>query len=101
MAAKVGTIRQWPTPRSTKALCSFLGLAGFYRQFIRGYAIIVAPLVKATTTEPFQWTDLAQFAFEQLKRALLDALVLALLDFQLSFTVETYTSGVGMGAILS
>jgi len=101
MAAKVGTIRQWPNPRSTKALCSFLGLAGFYRRFIRGYAIIVAPLVKATTTEPFQWTDLAQFAFEQLKRALLDALVLALPDFQLSFTVETDTSGVGMGAILS
>lgn len=101
MASKVIVIQQWPTPRSTKALCSFLGLAGFYRRFIRGYGTIAAPLVKATTIDPFQWSPSAQTAFECLKEALSTAPVLALPDFSKPFTLETDASGVGMGVVLS
>lgn len=101
LVAKVATILQWPTPQTTKALRSFLGLASFYCRFIRGYATIAAPLVKATTIDPFQWTEEAQGAFDHLKRALSVASVLVLLDFQFPFTVETDASGVGMGAVLS
>lgn len=57
LATKVTAIIHWPSPRSTKALRSFLGLAGFYRRFIKGYATIAAPLVKATTIGSFQWTE--------------------------------------------
>jgi len=78
VASKVAAVHQWPTPRSTRAVRSFLGLAGFYRKFIRGYAIIAALLVAATTVEPFKWTPQAQSAFEQLKHALVSAPVLAL-----------------------
>lgn len=81
LAEKVEVVRQWPSPRTTKALRSFLGLAGFYRRFIKGYASIVAPLVKATIMDPFQWIDATQAAFDQLKLALSLAPVLALLDF--------------------
>lgn len=42
--AKTLAIRQWPTPHSARTLRSFLGLAGFYRRFVRGYASIVASL---------------------------------------------------------
>ena len=101
VAAKLGTIDQWPTPRTTRALRSFLGLAGFYRRFIQGYSTIAAPLVKATITEPLQWGNEAQAAFDQLKKALSQAPVLALPNFQLPFTVETDASGVGMGVVLS
>ena len=52
-SSKVDAVRQWPTPHSAKALRSFLGLAGFYRRFIKGYATIAAPLVAATITDPF------------------------------------------------
>lgn len=45
VASKVSAIHHWPVPKSTRALRSFLGLAGFYRRFIRGYASIAAPLV--------------------------------------------------------
>lgn len=101
LATKVTAITHWPSPRSTKALRSFLGLAGFYRRFIKGYATIAAPLVKATTIDPFQWTAEAQFAFDRLKAALSSAPVLALPDFHLPFTVETDALGIGIGAVLS
>lgn len=78
-----------------------MGLVGFYRHFIKGYATIAATLVKLTTIDSFQWTPSAQTTFEQLKQALSDAPVLALPNFELPFTVETDASGVGMGVILS
>ena len=101
LTEKVDVVRQWPKPRTTKALHSFLGLAGFYRRFIKGYTTIAAPLVKTTTLDPFHWSDEAQVAFEQLKLALSTAPVLALPDFHSPFTIETDASGVGLGAVLS
>ncbi|XP_028237026.1 uncharacterized protein LOC114416364 [Glycine soja] len=100
MPDKIAAIVNWPQPHSTRAVRSFLGLAGFYRRFIRGYAMIADPLVKATS-DPFRWTPQAQQAFEDLKSALSTAPVLALPDFQEPFTVETDASGNGMGAVLS
>ena len=98
---KVHDIQQFPIPKTTRALRSFLGLAGFYRRFIRSYAIIAAPLVRLTTTDSFQWAPEAQLAFDSLKQALSFALVLALPNFELPFTVETNALGVGMGVVLS
>lgn len=101
LALKIEAIIHWPTPRTTRAVRSFLGLAGFYHRFIRGYASIAASLVHVTTMEQFVWTLQAQEAFDQLKRALVAAPILALPDFNLPFTIETDASGIGMGAVLS
>lgn len=51
--------------------------------------------------EHFEWTAQAQTTFEQLKQALSEAPVLALLDFQLPFIVETDAFGIRMGVVLS
>ena len=101
IASKIDAINQWPLPQSTRALRSFLGLAGFYRRFIRNYATMAAPLVNITTLPSFQWSEEAQLAFDHLKDALSTAPVLALPDFTTPFTLETDASGVGMGAVLS
>ena len=43
---KIEAIRQWPPPKIVKQLWGFLGLAGFYRRFLKNYATIAAPLTQ-------------------------------------------------------
>lgn len=38
--SKIEAIKNWPSPTNQKELKSFLGLAGYYRKFIKGYASI-------------------------------------------------------------
>lgn len=101
VASKVQAIDQWPILKTMKALQSFLGLAGFYCRFIRVYASIVAPLIKISTREPFEWTCDVDQAFRILKEALTSVPVLILPDFTLLFTLEMDVSRVGMGVVLS
>lgn len=97
---KVQAIQGWPTPRSPRALRGFLGLTGFYRRFIKGYATLVAPLTKLLCHAQFQWSPAASEAFQKLKEAIMASPVLALPNFKILFVVETDASGTGMGAVL-
>ena len=99
--AKVTAVQQWPVPRSTRALRRFLGLSGFYRRFIKGYASLAAPLTALLAKDQFHWSEEADRAFSQLKLALCQALVLGLPHFNSPFVIKTDASGIGMGAILS
>lgn len=98
---KIQAIRQWPSPKSFKALRSFLGLARFYRCFIRGYASIATPLTTLLTCENFKWPPSAQLTFDQLKIAVSSTPVLRLPDFSIPFFPETNASSIGMGVVLT
>lgn len=99
--AKIMVVQQWPTPSSAKELRSFLGLAGFYRKFVRHFGMISRPLMDLLKKNTlFVWTTEHQQAFELLKTALSSAPVLALPDFSLPFCIYTDACKTGVGAVL-
>jgi len=64
---KVTAIHDWAAPRSFTELRGFMGLTGFYRRFVRHYAIIAAPLTDLLSGTRFSWNKDADKAFTQLK----------------------------------
>lgn len=97
---------RWPRchpsrhPRNIQALHGFLGLAGYYRQFIRNFGVLAAPLTTLLRKEGFVWSDEATTTFDALKQALLTAPVLHLPDFLKAFIVDCDASGMGFGGVL-
>ena len=97
---KVTAVASWSTPRSPRGVRGFLGLAGYYRKFIRDLGSIAAPLTRLLRKEAFVWTAEADEAFAALKRALSSAPVLQMPDFERQFVVDCDASGTGFGAVL-
>ena len=62
-ADKVAAVEAWPTPRSIRGLWGFLGLAGYYRKFIREFGLIAAPLTRLLRRDAFVWDTKAEEAF--------------------------------------
>jgi hypothetical protein len=98
---KIQAVLQWPSPSSVRELRSFLGLAGYYRRFVKHFGLISKPLTELLRKGAiFVWTDVQEHAFVALKEALTSAPVLALPDFTKPFVVEIDASGYGIGAVL-
>lgn len=98
--SKIHAIVDWVTPQNPKELRAFLGLTGFNRKFVKGYAAIAALLTKLLCKDVFHWVPESQIAFENLKTAMTTTLVLALPDFTIPFNLETVASNTAMGAVL-
>lgn len=120
---KVSALRTWPRPNTLSELKSFLGFAGYYRQFVKDYSRIVKPLSdltggyppwrkgrKATpspprylnTKEPFadRWTPACQEAFQTIIDKLTSAPVLGFANPKLPYFLHTDASTSGLGAAL-
>ena len=79
--AKVVAIRDWPTQTKVTELRSFLGLANYYKRFIRGYSKIACPLTDLLKKErKWEWDAECQAAFQKLKDAITSEPVLRLPD---------------------
>jgi hypothetical protein len=99
-ADKVTAVAAWPTPQSPRALRGFLGLAGYYRKFIREFGLIAAPMTRLMRRDTFSWDAEATEAFQTLKQALTTGPVLQMPDFDTLFVVDCDASGTGFGAVL-
>ncbi|GKA36214.1 retrovirus-related pol polyprotein from transposon 17.6 [Tanacetum coccineum] len=97
---KISGVREWHVPQSQRQVRGFLGLAGYYQRFIKGYATLAVPLTDLLRNDGFKWEDREYEAFEALKQRLSDAPVLGLPDFNKACIVETDASGDGIGAVL-
>lgn len=86
---KIQAIVDWPLPKRLKQLRGFLGLTGYYRRFVKGYNGISKPLTQLLKKEVMGWSEETTTAFNLLKKVMTSAPVLALLDFNKPFIVET------------
>ncbi len=97
---KVQAVSEFPVPEHKRAVQQFLGLAGYYRKFIKDFATVVKPLSDLTKDVPWEWTTEAAQAFDDIRSLLEDAAGLRLPDLNREFVIQTDASGVGLGAVL-
>ena len=80
---------------------SFLGLAGYYRRFIKGFSQLALSLTKLTRKDvPFVWNPECESSFAQLKEKLTTVPVLVLPDPGEPFEVYCDASLKGLGCVL-
>ncbi|CAB4044569.1 Retrovirus-related Pol poly from transposon, partial [Paramuricea clavata] len=102
-SSKVEAVREFAIPTSLTDVRAFVGMASYYRRFIKNFADIAAPLHDLTKGGQleFCWTPVADKAFNDLKSRLCSAPILSLPDFSVPFTIYTDASDFGLGAVLS
>ena len=113
--SKIGAIKNWPVPKSTKDVQRFLGFAGYYCRFIKGSAAIARPLndllvghitnpkarkKKTKNRIPFEMNEKHQKSFETVIDMLSNTPVLADADYNLPFKVHTDAAFDGLGGVL-
>ena len=95
-------VRNFPTPRNVKEVRSFLGMANYYRKFVKDYARVASPLTALLKkNQKFQWTPACEKSFDQLKNKLTSAPLLAFPKLDQPFILTTDASEYANGYILS
>ena len=98
---KVKDVLDWEPPETVSEIRSFLGLAGYYRRFIKNISKIAKPLTSLLEKgKDFKWTDACQNSFEELKRRLTTAPMLAMPDIHKNFDIYCDASRQGLGCVL-
>ncbi|XP_021898880.1 uncharacterized protein LOC110815391, partial [Carica papaya] len=96
--AKIEAVVKWERPKTVTKIRSFLGLAGYYRRFVRGFSSIATPLTKLTKKNvKFEWDEKCESSFQKLKRRLTTTPMLAIPSGEGDFAVYSDASHVGLG----
>ena len=99
--ANIEAVMKWKSPRNPTEIKSFLGLAGYYRRFIKDFSKIAGPLTKLTRKDVvYKWGDEQEKAFQRLKELLCQAPILALPEGTEDFIVYCDASFSGLGCVL-
>lgn len=99
----VAKIRDAPRPSTKKQIRSFIGLAGYYRDFIPNFAAVVAPLSDLTCKgQPnrVEWGDAQEKAYQSVKAHLTSMPILLLPDPSKTYYLRTDASDNGIDAVL-
>ena len=99
---KIKAISAIPPPKNQKELKRFFGMLSWYRRFIKDLSKIAAPLsILLKKKTEWIWTGEQAAAFEELKKNLTEAPVLACPNWNLPFVLQTDASLLGLGAVLT
>lgn len=99
---KVSALINIPIPRSVSEVRRIIGLASWYRRFVRNFSTLISPLSNLLRKgTPFNWNKACDDAFKLLKEQLITAPVLSCPNFDLPFIIQTDASGFGLGAVLT
>ena len=99
---KLLSIKNYPTPKNSDELRSFLGLAGYYRKFVRNYADKAHSLTQLTKKDSdWNWGPEQDKAFNLLKDGLTSPPILSYPNFLRDFIIHTDASGYGVGSVLA
>jgi hypothetical protein len=99
--SKVQDVLSWKTPTSVSDIRSFLGLAGYYQRFIKGFSRISRPMTELLEKDKeFKWTSACESSFQELKKRLTTTPILVMPDMEKPFSIYCDASGQGLGCVL-
>jgi len=99
---KKEAVANFPEPQSAKAVRRFIGMTGYYRKFIKGFAKIANPLMELVSLKGrIKLNEEQVKSFNTLKNALVQAPLLELFRSDRETRIEVDSCAVGVGAVLS
>jgi hypothetical protein len=99
--SKVKDVLSWKIPQNILDIRSFLGLAGYYRRFIKGFSKISMPMTELLAKgNTFEWTPRRETSFQELKKSLTTTLVLTMPNMEKPLSIYCDASGQGLGCVL-
>ncbi|CAC5416394.1 unnamed protein product [Mytilus coruscus] len=101
--AKVVSVKNMKRPETVTQVRSFLGLASYYRKYVKDFSKIAKPLFGLTKkNQKFAWNKDAEAAFLGLKSRLISAPILGFPQADGSeFILDTDASAYAIGTVLS
>ncbi|MBW0588998.1 hypothetical protein O181_128713 [Austropuccinia psidii MF-1] len=94
---KVAAVLLKPIPQNKKEMMSFLGFASYYRQHLKDFAILAKSLYRICDQQTvFEMTQERIKAYEKIKKALTEAPLLLMPDWNIPFKFYIYARGDGL-----
>ncbi|WMV50745.1 hypothetical protein MTR67_044130 [Solanum verrucosum] len=98
---KIEADKNWIRLSSVSKVRSFVGLANYYRRFVKNFSSITTHLTRLTKKEvPFEWTEKCEESFQKLKTLLTTTPILGLLVKGKDFIVYFDASHSSFGVVL-
>ena len=99
--SKIEVILEWKPPRNVTEVCSFIGLVGYYRRFVKGFSMTMALMTRLFQKNVrFEWNEKCQASFEKLKAFLTEAPVLTQLTYDKEYVIFSDVSLNGLRCVL-
>lgn len=98
---KTEAVVSFPTPRSVHEVRQFIGLASFFRRFVKDFATIARPMTMLTKTNvKWCWEKEQKDAFAKIKEILTSRPVLTIYNPEHQTELHTDASQIGIGGVL-